>query len=138
MRHSFAATVGLCLLGLAGVVLADGLDANYGKDLPSVQIKGKEFKILRKGKLDPGKALVLNKVVYEKNAKAIAVAFGKGEGSDFDILVKDANGKEIGKDVLLDNVPVVEWNTGDDRNVVDIILINSGKQGGDYVLLANW
>ncbi len=132
----------LALFLAVGVTLAqaEGLLESYGKDLPTVEIKGKKMKLLRKGHLEAGDSLQINNVVFEENAKAILVGVGQGEGSDLDLFVTDAkNGSNIGSDTLTDNIPVVEWQTGAGaRNTVNIRLLNAGSKAGDFMLLANW
>lgn len=139
-RKLFAASLGVGMLLFAAAIYADGLDANYGKALPDFKLKGTAFKVLAKGSLKPGEAKDWKNVIFETNAKALLIGLGEGEGADLDMFVTDSKGGgEIGKDVLLDNVPVVEWKTGAaDKNVVNIRLQNAGKAECKYVLLANW
>jgi hypothetical protein len=134
------------LLG-AGRGWADGLDANYGKDLPSVfdegdkieKLKGKEFKVLRAGVLEPGKSIAVKGVIYEKNAVCVALGYGRGLDSNLDVVVTAAKGgKELGKDELPDNFPLVAWQSGADSNVVDIRVQNAGTKACSFVLLANY
>jgi hypothetical protein len=144
-----------CLAVLGGVLLlgtgrlcADGLSADYGKDLPSVydegdkleNLKGKHFKVLKTGVVEPGKDVTITDVVFEENAKCIVVGYGRGQDTDLDLFVNVAKGgKEIGKDTKLNNYPVVEWQSGagDDRKV-DIRIHNAGSKNCSYVLLANY
>jgi hypothetical protein len=134
------------LLVGAGRAWAEGLDAEYGKNLPSVydegdkipNLKGKLFKVLKTGVLEPGKSMKVEGVVYEKNASCVALGYGRGQESDLDIYVTDANNKELGKDVLTDNFPLVEWQSGAANNVVTIRVHNAGSKACSFVLLANY
>ena len=146
-KRFFVALAATLLLG-AGYVWAEGLDVNYGRNLPTVfdegdkipALKGKLLKVLRTGVLGPGQSMTVSKAVFENNARCIVVGYGRGQDSDLDIFVNDSNsGQEIGKDVLLDNFPLVQWKSGvGERNVVDIRVANSGKKACSFVLLANY
>ncbi len=135
-----AAVLGVCFLFVAGVAYADGLLLSYGKSLPTLTLKGKKYKVLRKGELGAKDTLIVENVQFESNAQAIIVGIGKGKGSDLDILVTDSKTRQkIDSDVLKDNVPVAKWNTGvTTRRVVDVRLRNAGSAKASYLLLANW
>jgi hypothetical protein len=138
--------LGVILLLGAGRAWAEGLDEKYGKDLPSVydegdkipKLKGKLFKVLKTGVLEPGKSMKVEGVVYEKNASCMALGYGRGEDSDLDIYVTESNNQELGKDVLTDNFPLVAWQSGAANNVVTIRVANAGKKACSFVLLANY
>lgn len=134
----FASCLGL--FALLAAAHGEGLDATYGKALPDFNLKGKTFKVLDKGNLAGGASKEFKNIIFEKNEKAILIGLGEGAGSDLDMYVIDnKTGKAIGQDILLDNVPVVEWKTGDsDRYVVNIRLSNAGKAPCNYILIANW
>ena len=73
------------------------------------------------------------------NASCIALGYGRGQDSDLDIFVINSNSvNEIGKDVLRDNYPLVEWNSANGDNVVDLRVTNAGTKACSFVLLANY
>jgi hypothetical protein len=106
----------------------------------SLPFKGRHFKVLATGVLGANKETVITRVVYENNARCVAVGYARGEGSDLDIYVTDANnGADIDSDVLTDNFPVAEWQSGNGTaRLVNIRLRNVGNQACSYVLLGNY
>jgi len=147
MRKFLFAALTLTLLINAANLRADGIDATYGANLPSVydegdkvpNFKGKEFKVLHTGVLGAGKEFILTRVVYENNAKCFAVGYARGQNSDLDVFVTESDsGNDIDSDTLTDNFPVAEWQSGTGSNVVNIRVRNVGSQPCSYVLLGNW
>jgi hypothetical protein len=69
----------------------------------------------------------------------VALGYGRGLDSNLDVVVTAAKGgKELGKDELPDNFPLVAWQSGADSNVVDIRVQNAGTKACSFVLLANY
>jgi hypothetical protein len=139
VRKTLVASLSVAALLVAAAAYGEGLDVTYGKGLPDFDLKGKTFKVLKKGVLKSGESVELKDVLFEENAKAIAIGIGKGDDSDLDLFVTDSKGGGlIGSDTLLDNIPVVEWNTGAKGRLVNIRASNAGKADCEYILLANW
>jgi len=148
MRKFLFAALTLTVLVSAANIRADGIDANYGNNLPSVydegdkvpNFKGKEFKVLQTGVLGASKEVTISRVVFESNAKCFVVGYGRGQNSDLDVFVTETDsGNVIDSDTLVDNFPVAEWQSGNGTNtVVNIRVRNVGSQPCSYVLLGNW
>lgn len=130
----------VAVVGAAGLAYGDGLTADYGKDLETVVVGGKTYKVIGCGVLAPRKSITIEGVQFEKNAPVVVIGEGKGPASDLDLVLTESNGGGfVGQDVLKDNVPVVTFQTGNPaKTLVDVKVQNAGTKPCTYRLLANY
>ena len=115
-----------------------GLTWSDGKDLESVNVGGKTFKIIDHDVIKPGQTCTYTDLDFEGGEHAKIVVIGDGDG-DLDLWVFDGAGKKSLMDKDTDGTSrcVADWNPKWDGPFTARVK-NVGRVAEEYLIIANW